>query len=83
MKVERWEPIISIVGKALTLSGREKETYLSTGCRENPANSSKIEALLRSIEEVKRIKINHCKVGRIWPSNKRTLPIIWGWQEYD
>lgn len=51
MEEERWERIKTIVDTALTLSGGEKETYLSTVCRKNPEICAEIEELLRSIEE--------------------------------
>jgi serine/threonine-protein kinase len=51
MKEERWERIKTIVDHALTLSGRERDTYLSTICRKEPEICAEIEELLLSIEQ--------------------------------
>lgn len=51
MKDPRWEQIKTIVDKALTLSGSEKDWYMSTICRENPEICAEVEELLHSIEE--------------------------------
>lgn len=51
MKDERWERIKTIVDHALTLSERERDTYLSTICQKEPGLCAEIEELLLSIEQ--------------------------------
>lgn len=50
----RWELIKSLVDRALTLKGRERETYIATICRNHPAISTEIREMLESIEESER-----------------------------
>ena len=51
MKQAQWDLVKSIVDQALTLSGEERDTYVSTACQNNPDISAEIQELLRSIEE--------------------------------
>jgi len=51
MKQAQWDQVKSIVDQALSLSGQERDTYISTACQNNPEISAEIKELLRSIEE--------------------------------
>src|SRR5699024_7668234 len=50
-KPTQWDLVKSIVEQVLTLSGTERDIYVSVACQNHPNISAEIEELLRFIEE--------------------------------
>lgn len=55
MKGNQWRKIKTIVDRAMTLSGREKESYLNSACHDSPDLYNEVQELLQSIEESEKV----------------------------
>jgi len=74
MNQTRWELIKSVVDQALTLEGRERDTYIDEVKRKYPAISTEVIEMLQGIEESER---DHF-LQEVWSDQKNMLLDISG-----